>query len=58
MNEYVRMDWTTRESWLRSLAGERDLSELQSIQTNFLAHPNLYLLGSGGILSLGDVPRS
>jgi len=44
MNEYVPMDWTTQESWLKALAGERDLSELQSIQTNFWAHPNLYLL--------------
>jgi hypothetical protein len=48
MNEYVPMDWTTQESWLKALAGERDLSELQSIQTNFWAHPNLHLLGSGG----------
>jgi len=58
MNMYVPMDWTTQESWLKALAGERDLSKLQRIQTNFWAQPNLCLLGSGGILPLGDVSRS
>jgi hypothetical protein len=58
MNMYAPMDWTTQELWLKVLAGERDLSKLQSIQTNSWDHPNLYLLGSGGILPLGNVSRS
>ena len=55
MNEYVPMDWTTQESWLKVLVGERHLFQLQSIQTNFQAHPTLYLLGNGGILPLGII---